>query len=357
MIKADDQVIYDSDFETANDSALYNGGCREGAGRPPSAARTGWQYVAADQDSPAEHAYLLEMRDRSGFDAHGQGESDRGDLTFEPGVLLAYTDEDHGYGNVGTADPPAQTPLDSRPEPGSETPNLDDAAFKAGDAFSDGGAGHTDNYTEGDGNWVLKYGCLSFSVDRLAGDGDRAGGRGRLRPQRRRLVHHERELRAVRLRQRRGERRRPDAAPHPRPPSQEQRRRGRRRVAAPDSLRRRRRRPPPPPRRRRRASCKARCDQGARPAALVPHRVPVVRREDADGHVPPEEGRARPRRPAQGLQGRAQGAHDPLPQGLAHLHAARSSPKGLKAGKYTLRLRATRAGRTTTLKLPVTRTR
>ena len=84
-------------------------------------------------------------------------------------MLLAYTDEDHGYGNVGTADPPAQTPLDSRPEPGSETPNLDDAAFKAGDAFSDGGAGHTDNYTEGDGNWMLKYGCLSFTVDRLAG--------------------------------------------------------------------------------------------------------------------------------------------------------------------------------------------
>jgi hypothetical protein len=32
-------------------------------------------------------------------------------------------------------------------------------------------------------------------------------------------------------------------------------------------------------------------------------------------------------------------------------------PTGLKAGNYTLRLRATRAGRTTTLKLPVTRTR
>jgi M6 family metalloprotease-like protein len=168
VIKADDKVLYSSDFETANDAALYNGGCRESLATAQRCT-TGWQYVAADQDSPAEHAYLMELRDRSGFDAHGQGESDRGDLTFEPGVLLAYTDEDHGYGNVGTADPPAQTPLDSRPEPGSETPNLDDAAFKAGDTFSDGGAGHTDNYTEGDGNWTLKYGCLSFKVDRLAG--------------------------------------------------------------------------------------------------------------------------------------------------------------------------------------------
>jgi hypothetical protein len=32
-------------------------------------------------------------------------------------------------------------------------------------------------------------------------------------------------------------------------------------------------------------------------------------------------------------------------------------PQGLKAGTYTLRLRATRAGKTTTFKLPVTRTR
>jgi hypothetical protein len=84
-------------------------------------------------------------------------------------VLLAYTDEDHGYGNVGTDDPPAQTPLDARPEPGSDTPNLDDAAFKAGDTFDD--ADHVDNYTDGDGNWTLKYGCLKFGVTRMAGGG------------------------------------------------------------------------------------------------------------------------------------------------------------------------------------------
>ena len=176
QIKADDQVIYDSDFETSSDAALYNGGCRESLATAQRCTH-GWQYVAADANSPAEHAYLLEMRDRSGFDAHGQGESDRGDITFDPGVLLAYTDEDHGYGNVGTDDPPAQTPLDSRPEPGSDTPNLDDAAFKAGDSFSDGGAGHTDNYSSGDGNWVLTYGCLSFKVEparRARGSGRRS---------------------------------------------------------------------------------------------------------------------------------------------------------------------------------------
>jgi len=129
-ILADGKVVYSSDFETANDPALFNGGCN-GSGLQTAAKCThGWQYVAADQNSPAEHAYLLELRDRSGFDAKGQGESDRGAFNFQPGVLLAYTEEDHGYGNVGTDDPPAQTPLDSRPEPGSDTPNLDDAAFK-----------------------------------------------------------------------------------------------------------------------------------------------------------------------------------------------------------------------------------
>ena len=57
----------------------------------------------------------------------------------------------------------------ARPEPGSDTPNLDDAAFKAGDAFDD--TAHTDNYTSGDGNWVLDYGCLKFGVNRLTGGG------------------------------------------------------------------------------------------------------------------------------------------------------------------------------------------
>ena len=81
-------------------------------------------------------------------------------------MLLAYTDEDHGYGNVGTDNPPAQTPLDARPEPGSDTPNLDDAAFKAGRrVLATPAPGHTDNYTDADGaTGCSTYGCLSFNV-------------------------------------------------------------------------------------------------------------------------------------------------------------------------------------------------
>lgn len=171
VVKAGDQVIYSSDAESATDPAVFNGGCREDL-QTAQQCTDGWTWLSASDGSPAEHAYLLEMRDRSGFDAHGMGESDRGDVTFASGVLLAYTDENHGYGNVGTDDPPAQTPLDSQPEPGSDTPNLDDAAFTAGERYSDAGAGHTDNYAAADGSsWTPAFDCLGFDVRRLAGAG------------------------------------------------------------------------------------------------------------------------------------------------------------------------------------------
>jgi hypothetical protein len=121
----------------------------------------------------------MEMRDRSGFDLDGRGEDERNDPsgpTFEPGLSLVYTDENHGYGNAGVEDPPAQTPLDARPEPGSATPNLDDAAFRAvagRNRFTDGGTGHVDNYTnpaETDSAFRLAFDCLSFRVTRMAGD-------------------------------------------------------------------------------------------------------------------------------------------------------------------------------------------
>jgi hypothetical protein len=115
------------------------------------------------------------MRDRSGFDAFGHGESDRGDVDWAPGLLLAYTDENHGYGNVGTDDPPAQSPLDSQPEPGNGTPDLSDAAFTAasGDSrFSDSGEGHVDNYEDPsreDGQWRFDFDCLTLDIRRMAG--------------------------------------------------------------------------------------------------------------------------------------------------------------------------------------------
>ncbi|NNF63954.1 MAG: tandem-95 repeat protein [Acidimicrobiia bacterium] len=164
-------VIYSSDFEGgANEDRIFNGGCQGERGRVAQTCTSGWKYINASAGSPADHAYYLEMRDRSGFDVDGKGENSRAAIAFQPGVLLTYTDENHGYGNVGTDDQPAQTPVDSRPVPGDIAPNLNDAAFKTGDTYSDASPGWTDNYESTDGpTWVHDFDCLNFTVDSLSG--------------------------------------------------------------------------------------------------------------------------------------------------------------------------------------------
>jgi M6 family metalloprotease-like protein len=173
------RVIYGTDFETSGspeDPRIFNGGCR--ADGPGGQCTQGWQYVAAGAEGPSDHAYYMEMRDRSGFDLDGNGQIDRDPIAFTSGFYTAYTDEAHGYGNAGTDDPPAQSPLDSQPEPGNNTPDLSDAAWTAaaGDSrFSDGGEGWTDNYADPSspsGNWEFDHDCLTFDVLRMGGNGD-----------------------------------------------------------------------------------------------------------------------------------------------------------------------------------------
>jgi immune inhibitor A len=171
------QPIYSTDFESGpNDPRVFNGGCNED-NMATGPCTTGWRYVDGSVGSAADHAYYLEMRDRSGFDETGHGENDRDPIGFLPGLYLMYTDEQHGYGNYATPDPPAQTPLDSQPQPGNRAPGLNDAAWTEvlGDnTYSDFGAGHTDNYTDPnseDGLWHFRYDCLSFEVLGMAGRG------------------------------------------------------------------------------------------------------------------------------------------------------------------------------------------
>ncbi|MCA1710952.1 MAG: immune inhibitor A [Actinobacteria bacterium] len=191
VVKAGDKVLFSSDFEKGdggvNDPRVYPGGCKEDLSVSGGVCTEGWKYIAAGTPSELEHAYLLEMRDRSGFDFDGRGENNRAPIAFEPGVLLTYTDEAHGYGNVGTDNPPAQSPLDAKPQPENDSPNLNDATFTTASGrsrFSDqrGKGAHVDNYSEparnaeldpdGDGAqpWTFDYNCLSFDVTRLAGD-------------------------------------------------------------------------------------------------------------------------------------------------------------------------------------------
>ncbi len=174
-----------TDFESdgdPDDPRVFNGGCK---GHLGSSCTKGWNYVDASSEAPADHAYLMEMRDRSGFDKDGHGEIDRSPIDWLPGLSLVYTDEAHGYGNVGTDNPPAQSPLDSQPEPGSDSPDLSDAAWTAADGdntFTDSGEGHTDNYTDPSNTevdsrypdesnpWRFRYDCLTFKVLSMTGD-------------------------------------------------------------------------------------------------------------------------------------------------------------------------------------------
>ena len=176
VVKAGSQVIYSSDFESGPDEErLFNGGCKEGLG-VASSCTAGWQHVAATDLGTADHAYYLELRDRSGFDFNGKEQIDRSPLGFIPGLLLVYTNEGDGYGNAGEPEgtTPNQTPLDSTPQPGEIAPNLDDAAFTTAagkSSFSD--VGWVDNYaddTSADGTWHFDFNCLSFQVLGMSGD-------------------------------------------------------------------------------------------------------------------------------------------------------------------------------------------
>jgi hypothetical protein len=128
-----EEVLLDTDLEDDSEGGpdaapFFNGGCKDDSSTA-SVCTPGWNYIALDSEAPADHAYYLELRDRSGFDLDGNGEADRGAANFAPGVAMSCTDEAHGYGNVGTDDPPAQSPLDSNPQPGNNVPVLDDAAW------------------------------------------------------------------------------------------------------------------------------------------------------------------------------------------------------------------------------------
>ena len=146
------KVLLDADFEKTgghDDPRVFNGGCQ--ADSPGGKCTQGWQYVKAGAEADFDHAYYLEMRDRSGFDLAGNGQIDRDPIGWQPGLYLSYTDEAHGYGNAGTDGPPAQSPLDSharRPAARRRTSTTRRSSQAAGrTSFSDSGKGHTSTTT------------------------------------------------------------------------------------------------------------------------------------------------------------------------------------------------------------------
>ncbi len=119
--------------------------------------------VSSSAGVDADHAYYVELRDRLSWDSDGKEQSERGAPTWSGGVAILYTDESHGYGNTGVDNPPAQTIVDSQPNPGDDAPNLDDAAY-TGDVGRDefNGCTHVDNYDTPDGFWKLPTGAQMF---------------------------------------------------------------------------------------------------------------------------------------------------------------------------------------------------
>ncbi len=189
-IRAGGELIYESDFSGDDGLRIFPGGCGDEGRRVASKCTDGWSKIRADEPSGLDHAYYLELRDRSGFDFASRGQSDRGALAWEPGVLVEYTDEIRGYGNNGAGTPPRQHYLDSQPQPDYDcgdnlteehpfpdvlTPaRCEDAAFTAGagdNAFRD--QGWIDNFwddTSTDGLWHFDYGCLTLTVNAMSGN-------------------------------------------------------------------------------------------------------------------------------------------------------------------------------------------
>ena len=188
-IKAGDQVIYASDFSEEDELRLFPGGCGDEGRKVAAKCTDGWNRIKADDPSALDHAYYLELRDRSGFDFNGRGQADRGDIAWSPGVLVEYTDEVRGYGNTGAGPPPKQHYLDSQPQPDFDCgdnlteehpvpdvltpPRCQDAAFTTAP-----GDGHfqdvdwIDNFwddSSADGLWHFDYGCLTLDVTSMSG--------------------------------------------------------------------------------------------------------------------------------------------------------------------------------------------
>ncbi|MEX2556898.1 MAG: immune inhibitor A domain-containing protein [Actinomycetota bacterium] len=132
----------------------------------------GWTRFATGPTA-FDHGYYVELRDRVGNDFDSAGQGDRHPINWIPGISIWYTDEAHGYGNNGVADPPAQTVMDPRSQAANNTPNLRDASFfplPGLNRFSD--KAWTDNYAAAEGGpWRFAYDCFGVSVGSISGLG------------------------------------------------------------------------------------------------------------------------------------------------------------------------------------------
>lgn len=147
----DETVLYSSDFEDSHEPT-----------RLFPAAGGGWARMSSDVLRTEQHAFFVELRDRVGWDFDGRDQSDLGPTTWEPGIAITYSNELRGYGNTMGTNPPVHTIVDSVPQPGNDSPNLDDAAFTRDPARSlFDSCTHVENYSDPsntEGSWRLPKG-------------------------------------------------------------------------------------------------------------------------------------------------------------------------------------------------------
>lgn len=175
-VLVDDKLLFASDHESgAQPGRYYPGGCAEDFATA-ALCTAGWNNISSAKGNPADHGYYVELRDRSGFDFDGHGQADRGDMNWQAGLFVEYTDESYSYGNNGLSNHPGQHYLDSTPVAGGDCgSDCDDASFTAVDGdnqFSDFDIWQ-DNFadpTRASGRWEFDYNCLQLDVLDMRGE-------------------------------------------------------------------------------------------------------------------------------------------------------------------------------------------
>ena len=85
-VKAGAETIYSNDFTNPDNLHVVPGGCGDSGIKTANQLHgrlvAGRRHVAIHLD----HAYYLELRDRSGFDFNGRGQADRGAISGQPGA-------------------------------------------------------------------------------------------------------------------------------------------------------------------------------------------------------------------------------------------------------------------------------